>query len=156
MRHSLLNRTAQIVDRFVDTHKRVRRRRSFPHKEVSTIINMLFPGSSRKGRGAFKSVHAVYSRSRTLALKTSNPKNIRTDFRAYKRIPATIRNRYFGKIYWGTKYCLLQKYGRDAHVPESVLRKLKAIGKQYGLKDIRPANIRKIDGRFKIIDALPC
>jgi hypothetical protein len=155
MRHALLNRTAQIIDRFVDTHKRVRRRTTFPHKEISEIISMLFPGSSREGRGAFKSVHVVYSRSRTLVLKTSNPRNIRTDLRAYKRIPETVRNRYFGKIYWGTKYCLLQKYGREVRVPESALLKLKSIGKAYGLKDIRPANIRKINGRFKIIDALP-
>jgi hypothetical protein len=155
MRHALIHRTAEVVDLFVDTYKKKRNRRTFPHKEVSNIIQYLFPGSSWRGRGAFKSVHRVYSRGRTLALKTSNPKNIRGDLRVYRRIPATIRNRYFAKVYWHTKYCLLQKYGRQTGVPQSVLVKLKGIGRQYGLRDIRSANVRKVEGRFKIVDASP-
>ncbi len=155
MRHALLHRTAKIIDLFVDTYKKRRKRQTFPHKEVSNIIAYLFPGSRWKGRGAFKSVHKVYSRAKTLAIKTSNPKNIRSDLRAYNRIPVTIRNHYFAKIYWHTKYCLLQKYGRETNVPKHVVRRLKQIGREHGLRDIRPENIRKVEGLFKIVDANP-
>jgi len=75
------------------------------------------------------------------------------DWLAYHSLPKNIRNRYFAKIYWLTDHCLLQKYGRATRVPDHELRKLKSVGKEYGLRDIRPANIRKVDGRFKIVDA---
>ena len=155
MRHVLLYRTAKFVDRFVDTYKKKRKTRNFPHKKVTTIIEYLFPGSAWKGRGAFKSVHRIYSQEKTLVLKLSNPKNIRSDLRVYRRLPRKIRNRYFAKVYWHTKYCLLQKYGREVNVPLRVLERLRKIGRQYGLRDIRPANIRKVEGRFKIVDANP-
>jgi hypothetical protein len=40
-------------------------------------------------------------------------------------------------------------------VPPTEIKKLKKIGKEHGLIDIRPDNIRKVDGVFKIIDAHP-
>jgi len=75
------------------------------------------------------------------------------DWLAYHCLPQNIRNRYFAKIYWLTDHCLLQKYGKGNKVPEKALQKLKGIGKKYGLLDIRRANIRKVDGKFKIVDA---
>lgn len=75
------------------------------------------------------------------------------DWLAYHNLPRNIRNRYFAKICWLTDHCLLQKYGREGRVPERVLRKLKDVGRKYGLRDIKPANIRKVDGKFKIVDA---
>jgi hypothetical protein len=35
-----------------------------------------------------------------------------------------------------------------------MLKKLRAFGRKRGLTDIKPDNIRKVDGRFKIVDAL--
>lgn len=153
MRHALINKKAKFIDKFIDEYKKVRNRTSFLHKEVAMIIHFLFPGSSYSGRGAFKTVHKVSSRARDLVLKTSNPRNIRNDERAYKRFPEKLRNRYFSKIYWRTKYCLLQKYGKGGKVPEKRMTQLKSVAKRYGLTDVRPANIRKVDGRFKIVDA---
>jgi hypothetical protein len=97
----------------------------------------------------------VSSRERDLVLKVSNPKHLRRDLQAYERIPPTLRNRYFAKIYWKSKYCLLQKYGEKGHVPAERLTRLKKIGRRYGLTDIRPSNIRRVDGHFKIVDANP-
>ena len=153
MRHALIQRTARLIDQFVDAYMRARRRRTFPHKGVQEIVTLLFPGSAQRGRGAFKTVFVVRSRKRSLALKTSTSNQIMNDWLAYHSLPKNIRNRYFAKIYWLTDHCLLQKYGRESRVPTRVLTKLKDIGKQYGLRDIRPANIRKVDGRFKIVDA---
>jgi hypothetical protein len=48
---------------------------------------------------------------------------------------------------------LLQKYGKSSKVPPERLKKLKRIAKEYGLTDVRPANVRKVDGQFKIVDA---
>jgi hypothetical protein len=31
---------------------------------------------------------------------------------------------------------------------------LKSVGRRYGLIDIREDNVRKVDGRYKIVDAL--
>lgn len=153
MRHVLLQRTARIIDQLIEAHRRARKRRNFPHKEVWGIVNLLFPGSAHSGRGAHKTVFVVRSRVKSLALKTSNSDKIMNDWLAYHSLPKNIRNRYFAKIYWLTDHCLLQKYGKESQVPEKVLQKLKEIGKKYGLRDIRPANIRKVDGRFKIVDA---
>lgn len=153
MRHVLIQRTARLVDQFVDVYKRARKRTTFPHKGVHEIVTLLFPGSAKTGRGAFKTVFVVRSRKRSLALKTSNSNQIMNDWLAYHRLPKGIRNRYFAKIYWLTDHCLLQKYGQESRVPERVLRDLKKIGKKFGLRDIRPANILKIDGQFKIVDA---
>ncbi len=153
MRHALIRRKALFLDQFIDAYKRVRRRRTFPHREVQTMIRFLFPGSAFSGRGAFKTVHKVSSRERDLVLKTSNPRSLLRDERAYRRVPPTLRNRYFAKIYWRTKYCLLQKFGVARLVPPQQLARLKEVGERYRLTDVRPANIRRVEGAFKIVDA---
>ena len=153
MRHALIHKKAQFIDKFVDNYRQIRKRTTFPHKEVGAIIHFLFPGSSYSGRGAFKTVHKISSRTKDLVLKASNKKNIRNDERTYKRLPSNIRNRYFAKVYWRTKYCLLQKFGKKSQVPLERLKKLKLIAKQYGLTDVRPENVRKVNGKHKIVDA---
>ncbi len=155
MRYALIYKKAKFIDRLTDYYKRDRGRKTFPHKVVEDMIRVLFPGSKVSGRGVFKTVHRVSSRSRHLVLKTASRQSIRTDIRAYHRLPRNIRNRYFAKVYWRTDYCLLQKYGKESKIPREKLEQLKAIGKQYGLRDIRAANIMKIDGKYKIVDALP-
>ena len=149
-RHRRIYEKALFLDAFIKEYQKVRGRKTFPHKEVRILIHFLFPGSSISGRGAFKTVHKVYSRARHLVLKTSSPKNIRNDWRAYNKIPETLRNRYFAKIYWKTKYCLLQQFGTKRTVPPKALCGLKRIAREHELTDIRPANIRKVDGHFKV------
>ncbi len=153
MRHELIRRKALLIDQFVEYYKRARGRKSFPHKEVGHLVTFLFSRSRFSGRGAFKTVYRIDSKAKNLALKTSHFKSVTNDLRAYHRLPASIRNRYFAKVYWRTKYCSLQKFGTSAAVPDDVLKKLKGVGKKYRLTDIRSANIRKVDGRFKIVDA---
>jgi hypothetical protein len=59
----------------------------------------------------------------------------------------------FAKVYWRTKYCLLQKFGSECDVPPSRLARLKQIARKYGLTDVRPGNIRCVGGVGKIVDA---
>lgn len=155
MRHASLRTRAEIVDLIIDRYNRVRGRKNFPKQIVAGVVSLMFPDSNFEGRGAFKEVHAVHSRTRKLVLKLSNAKSTRRDWSVYRRLPAGIRNRYFAKIYWHTKYCLLQKYGKKEPVPKHELRKLRTRVKQYGLKDIKADNVRRVEGHFKIVDAHP-
>ena len=71
MRHALIYKKAELLDHFIDVYKRARKRRSFPHKAVGTVILPLFPGSASLGRGAFKTVHKISVRERDLVLNSS-------------------------------------------------------------------------------------
>jgi hypothetical protein len=153
MRHKKIHDKAIFLDWFVESYNRVRRRKTFPHKAVRIIIKLLFPDWSYRGRGAFKTVYKVQSTKRRLVLKVANSNRIKTDVRTYRSIPRNVRNRYFAKIYWHTKCAMLQKYGTETHIPPSELKKLKKIGKKYGLGDVRSDNIRELDSHFKIVDA---
>lgn len=153
MRHKKIHEKAIFLDWFVGSYNKVRRRRTFPHKAVRMMIKLLFPNWTYRGRGAFKTVYRVRSTKRKLVLKVANKNRIKRDIGTYRSIPETVRNRYFGKIYWHTKHAMLQKYGRETRIPDSELRKLKNVGKRFGLGDIRPDNIRKVGSHFKIVDA---
>jgi hypothetical protein len=155
MRHATLKKRAEMVDVIIDHYNRVRGRKNFPKKIVADVVSLLFPDSDFEGRGFFKEVHSVHSRSRKLVLKLSHAKSTKRDWRVYQRIPENIRNRYFAKIYWHTKYCSLQKYGKKVRVPKKELRKLRARVRDFGLTDIKADNVRKVEGHFKIVDASP-
>jgi len=153
VRHETIHEKALLIDKFVDIYMRAKKRKTFPHKEVGQIIHWLFPNSKSRGRGTFKTVYQISSRERDLVLKISKEKSIRNDIEAYDKLPRTIRNRYFAKVYWNTKYCLLQKYGKAVKVSPKVVESLKRKVRSYGLCDVRADNIRKVNGIFKIVDA---
>lgn len=152
-RHAYIARKALLLDKLIEAYSRARRLRRFPRKRAREIAALLFPGSSYADDGAYKTVQKVSSRARHLVLKLSKPENIRADLRAYVRLPRRIRNWHFTKIYWATKYCLLQKRGKRRPIPSEQFAKLREVAARYGLKDVRRENIRQVDGRFKIIDA---
>jgi hypothetical protein len=155
MRHKRIHEKALLLDAIVKVYRKSRGRKSFPHKMVERIIPLLFPGSRRLGRGFFKTAYLVSSPTRRLALKAARSRYIRRDLKLYKAIPPGVRNRYFAKIYWGTEFCLLQKYGEERKVPAEIRKKLSGKGREFGLTDVREDNIRWVDGRFKIVDANP-
>jgi hypothetical protein len=153
MRHKTLYEKAVFIDWFVDHYRRLKGRKKFPQKEVRQLIEWLFKKGTYLGRGDNKTVYRVTNKARDLVLKIGQKYYIDYDDKVYKRLPRKIRNRYFAKIYWRTKYALLQKYGKSARVSGKEMEKLKAIGKKYGMWDIRRANIRNIQGSSKIVDA---
>lgn len=154
MRHHGIYEKALLIDKFVEFYLKARKRKTFPHKEVGQLIGLLFPGSRKLGRGAFKTVYRVSSTARDLALKISREDSVTKDIEVYNRLPSNIRNRCFAKIYWHTRFCLLQKYGKAVTIPPQELEILKEKGTRYGLTDVRVANVRKVEGRFKIVDAI--
>ncbi|HWC94855.1 MAG TPA: hypothetical protein VG475_17305, partial [Pseudolabrys sp.] len=128
IRHSTLRQKAEIIDFIVDRYKKVRGRKTFPKGILKDIVPLFFLNSRYIGRGFHKEVFAIRSRAHIRVLKISNAKSTKRDLRVYNRLHPNIRNRYFAKIYWQTKYCLLQKFGIKASVPAKEIRRLKGIG----------------------------
>jgi hypothetical protein len=155
VRHSTLKQKAEIIDFIVDRYKKIHGRKYFPKKILRDIVPLFFPRSRYVGRGVHKEVYAIRTPAHTRVLKISNEVSTRRDLQVYKRLPKSIRNRYFAKLYWQTKYCSLQKYGSKETVPAAEKIKLTEVGKKYGLIDIRDDNIRSFGRQFKIIDAHP-
>ena len=153
MRHKRIHERAKLLDQLIVEFNASRHGTQLPRQQIFAAIPLLFPGSKHAGKGVFKTVFKVSSRSRDLVIKIARPRSLRNDLEAYRKIPKTIRNRYFAKIYWSTRYCLLQKYGEEVSVPEGRRKDLAKKVAQYGLVDVKYANIRMIDGAFKIVDA---
>lgn len=152
-RHALIYKRARLIDNLIDNYRVTRELSNFPRKVAGKIVGIVFPKMQWSGRGWYKTVYRISSRTRDLVLKVSDSKNIRSDVAAYLRIPRTKRNRLFAKIYWKTKYCLLQKYGKAKPISEKKLRELRRAANGFRLRDIRADNVRLVDGRFKIVDA---
>ncbi len=156
MRHKTIHDKALLLDSIVDYYMKGRHRIYFPHKQLRRVLPMLFPEIKPEGRGVFKTVYRITSRNSTrdLVLKAGSASSTRRDWSVYNSLPKGIRNRYFAKIYWPTKYFVLQKFGERVPVPSDELRRLKTKTRKY-LTDVRLANIRFVDGHFKVVDAHP-
>ena len=103
--------------------------------------------------GMHKLVFRVRHKSHELALKIGKEDAIEKDHKAYKQLPSQYRHVYFAKVFWHTKYCLLQEYGVEVDVTPQELVQLRSIASRFGLLDISCDNIRNINGYLKIIDA---
>ena len=153
MRHAKIHKLAVFLDSAIDAYKKARGRKSFPHEVIKQLLPLLFPHSSYKGKGWYKSAHKISTRTRDLVLKTADAKYIRRDYGIFAGISGKGRHRDFAKTYWATKYCMLQKYGKKKKVPHTELVRLKAEARKRHLGDVREDNIRFVEGRFKIVDA---
>jgi len=148
--------TNKVIKPLIKEIKKAKNTQRMPYKEIKIILDMLYPATKHQnvGRGYFKHVFIIHTKKRRLALKIGRGiKDMRKDAITYQKIPSNVRNRYFAKIYWTSGLFMLQKYGKKAKVPKDEIDRLKEIGSKYGLKDIREANIMKVDGKFKIVDA---
>jgi len=146
----------KIIEPAIQHIKRSRKRGTMPFKEIETILKICFPKTRyhKTGKGFFKHVFVIHSDTKKLVLKIGrSKKHLRKDYTTYNSLPKSIRNRYFAKIYWRYGLFMLQKYGKEVRVPAKELERLKKIGRKYRLKDIREANIMKIDNKLKIVDA---
>jgi hypothetical protein len=154
MKYSDIKKKAIRIDKFIDKN-----RKSFtlPMNEIVAIIKYLFPSCYAMSKGWFKTVFTICpqrgSKGEVLMLKVGKEGSIKNDIKAWKRVPKKIRERYFAKIHWHTKYSLLQEWGKEVNVALKDIEKLKMIGAKYGLIDIQKKNIRKVNGSLKIIDA---
>ncbi len=130
------------------------KRSGFPTKdELEPLILSLFPDFYVANAGWHKVVFGICSEDNKIVLKIGTRKNIEYDHRVYKAVPENVRHRFFARIFWHTKYCLLQEYGSPAHVTPTQLARLRRIVYKYGIFDVKEANIKLVDGQLKIIDA---
>lgn len=159
MRHGKINNLVKELERLILFIKKSRKRRKMPFQEVEKILKILFPKTRhyKTGRGYFKRVFTIHDGKRKFVLKMGGKKHVGKDYTTYRQLIRKVgekkAHRYFAKIYWREGSFMLQKYGAPAKVSKEILQKFRAKGKKYGLKDIKEANIMKVDGKFKVIDA---
>ncbi len=124
-----------------------------PQEELKGLVLKNFPDLYLKDVGSHKIVFGIHSIDQKIVLKVGAKKSIENDHRAYKRVPENQRHQLFARIFWHTKYCLLQEYGSSANVTQKELDSLRGIVYKYGVFDVKADNLKRIDGELKIIDA---
>jgi hypothetical protein len=150
------NFAIEVLKPIIEHLKKIKKTNRMPWRELEAILKILYPETKYEERrmGYFKNVFIIHNDKRWFALKIGrNPQHIRKDMSTYNKLPIKSRNRNFAKIYWAKDIFMLQKWGEKVEVPRDEVKRLKEWGKEHNLKDIRPANIMKVDGRFKIVDA---
>jgi hypothetical protein len=148
-----LNEEAKRLDVFIDDYIKINKSSFVPMKNLEQTVLTVFPNAHLKDFGLHKLVFFLRHKTHELALKIGKSESIELDHKAYRQMPTNIRHVYFAKIFWHTKYCLLQEYGVEAVVSAQDLVQLREIASMYGLLDITCENIRSVNGNLKIIDA---
>jgi hypothetical protein len=121
-------------------------------EELKQLVLREFRDFYIRNLGWHKIVFGIRS-DQEIVLKVGAKKSIENDHRVYKRVPENQRHQLFAKIFWHTKYCLLQQYGSPAKVSQKELDNLRVTVYKYGISDIKPDNLIRVDGELKIIDA---
>jgi len=153
LKYKTLHYDAKQIDHLIDHYMRSRGSVFIPQSELKSLILKKFPDLYVKDAGWHKIVFGIHSIDQKIVLKVGPKKSIENDHRAYKRVPESQRHQLFARIFWHTKYCLLQEYGYPAHVTPEELAMLRRIVYKYGIFDIKSDNLKRIDGELKIIDA---
>jgi hypothetical protein len=123
-----------------------------PQEQLKKLILKDFPELYLKDFGWHKIVFGIRV-DQKLVLKVGAKNSIENDHRAYKRVPESTRHQLFARIFWHTKYCLLQEYGFPAKVSPMELANLRRIVYKYGISDVKADNLKRIDGQLRVIDA---
>ncbi len=124
-----------------------------PQEELKKLVLKNFPDFYVQNFGWHKIVFGIHSIDQKIVLKVGPKNSIENDHRAYKRVPENMRHKVFARIFWHTKYCLLQEFGYPAIVSQDELTRLRKIVYRYGVFDVKADNLKMIDGQLRIIDA---
>jgi len=148
-----LHEKAKLVDDLIDDYIETKGASFVPMNDLEKTVTAAFPDAVLANLGLHRLVFCLRHKSHELALKTGKVHAIELDHKAYKQLPASLRHVYFARIFWHTKYSLLQEYGAEAEASAEGVAQLRAIASKYGLLDITCDNIRSINGYLKIVDA---
>ena len=148
-----LNRTARQIDHSIDHYMHLSGSPVIQQPQLKELVLKNFPDLYVRDVGWHKIVFGIHSADQKIVLKIGTKKSIENDHRAYKRVPEIMRHQVFARIFWHTKYCLLQEYGFPAQVNAGELNLLRRIVYQYGIFDVKAENLKRFDGKLKIIDA---
>lgn len=153
MKYRELHHEAKHIDRLID-HELHHNGGAFPTQDqLAEIIAKNYPDFSVENCGWHKIVFRNLSFNYDVVIKVGPHKSIEADHRVYKAVPKDKRSRYFARIFWHTKYCLLQEYGEPAAATQEQLNCLRQAVYKYGVFDVKAENLRWINGELKIIDA---
>ena len=153
MKYKTLHQTARQIDHLIDHYMHASGSPFIQQNELKNLILKDFPDLYVKDAGWHKIVFGIHSTDQKIVLKVGPKNSIEKDHRAYKRVPESQRHQLFAKIFWHTKYCLLQEYGSPANVTKEELDILRRTVYQYGISDIKAENLKRINGELKIVDA---
>lgn len=153
MNYKTFHNTAKQIDQLIDDYMLSSGTSIIPQEELKKIILKEVPDLYVTNVGWHKIVFGIHSIDKKIVLKVGPKNSIENDHRAYKRVPENMRHKLFAKIFWHTKYCLLQEYGFPAHVTQEELTRLRQIVNRYGIFDVKAENVKCIDEKLKIIDA---
>ena len=153
MKFKTLHHTARQIDHSIDHYRHMSGSPVIRQPALKELVLKNFPNLYIRDAGWHKIVFGVHSIDQKIVLKVGPKNSIENDHRVYKRVPENIRHKLFARIFWHTKYCLLQEYGFPAHVNARELTRLRRIVYRYGIFDVKAENLKIIDGELKIIDA---
>lgn len=153
MKFKSLHERAKVLDGLIDQNISAEGSSFVPMRRLEKIVLGVFPEAVMANFGLHKLVFHLKHKSHDLALKVGKAQAVERDHRAYKQLPPNLRHAYLARVFWHTKYSILQEYGVEAEVTMQQLLQLRALAGKYGLLDITCDNIRSINGNLKIIDA---
>jgi len=149
----MLHHQAKHIDRLIDENRHAAKAAFLTSDQLKTIVTTVYPDFYMESCGWHKIVFRNRLANHKVVLKVGPQRSIEADHSAYKRIPHSIRHRVFARLFWHTKYCLLQEYGEAAQVNAQELNEIRRAVYRYGVFDIKAENIKRINGMLKIIDA---
>jgi len=152
MKYKKLHHVAKRIDHLIDHHLRKSRSAFPPQEDLKKIVESHFPDYFVENCGWHKIVFGNRQIAQVV-LKVGNRKSIEGDHRTYKRVPHEVQHRLFARIFWHTKYCLLQEYGSPVQVSPEELEVIRQEAYKYGIVDVKANNLRRIEGVIKIVDA---
>lgn len=153
MKFEEIHHEAKHIDRLIDLNIHAKGTSFLTTDELQTIILTVYPDYYVESCGWHKIVFRHKKLNHKVVLKVGSKKSIENDHQAYKRVPKHMRHIFFARIYWHTKYCLLQEYGTPAEVTPQQLNCVRQAIYKYGIFDVKVDNLRWINGELRIIDA---
>jgi hypothetical protein len=144
---------AKHIDRLIELNIHAKGTLFLTTDELQKIILTVYPHYYVESCGWHKIVFSHKTLNHKVVLKVGPKKSIENDHQAYKRVPVHIRHIFFARIFWHTKYCLLQEYGTPANVTSQQLNCVRQAIYKYGIFDVKADNLRWINGELRVIDA---
>ena len=152
MKFASLHEKAKLLDGSIDSY--VEAEGNFvPMRKLQAMVKVAFPDAILVDFGLHKLVFHLRYETYDLAFKVGKKQAVERDHRAYLMLPPRLRHVYLARLFWHTKYSILQEYGSEADVTKEELLQLRALAGKYGLLDITCDNVRWVNGHLKIIDA---
>lgn len=154
MKFKSLHEKAKLLDNSIDEFIHSKNTSFVPIRNLEQLVENVFPEALKVNFGLHKLVFRLIHKSHELALKVGKSEAVEHDHKAYKQLPQSVRQVYFAKIFWHTKYSILQEWGVEKEISAQELMQVRVAAAKYGLLDITCDNIRVVNGSLKIIDAV--